>query len=583
MSIILGINAYHADSSACLLINGKLECAIEEERINRIKHWAGFPKESIECCFKNTGVQLKDITDIAINTNPYANLKRKIPFFISNYLLGKKKYEVLNRFKKRVLLKNYFLKTFEQFEKNNNLEFHQIEHHLSHISSAFYPSGYEKAIGLSIDGFGDFSSLAISECEGSKIKLKRKIFFPHSLGIFYESITQFLGFKNYGDEYKVMGLASYGTPKYFDEMIKVIFCRSSEIFSLNLDFFNHNKKNFEYKFDGKPKQPQIYSQRFIEIFGDNKDFTTTNITQKQKDLACSAQKVFEYFLTKILEENMKLNFSKKLTYAGGCALNSLANGKFLAKKMFDETYIPYAPGDSGGAIGAALYTFKNKYPERALRNLKNPFLGSNFTNNEMKKIIYKKDELSKFKIIYIDNEIQLCEKVANIIAESKIVGWFQNKMEYGARALGNRSILADPRNPSMKEIINKKIKRRESFRPFAPAILKEMKDDWFSGNEGRENLYMSAVENVIKNKRNLISAVVHVDGTGRVQTVSKDLNYRFYMLINCFSKISNVPILLNTSFNENEPIVLNPTEAIDCFLRTEMDCLVLNNYVILRE
>ena len=579
MSIILGINSNHADSSACILVDGKLEVAIEEERINRKKHWAGSPKESINKCLEILNLKFTDITDIAINTKPNSNLIKKIPFFFRNYIFGKKKYEIIDRYKSRTFLKNSLLKDFK-ITKNKKIKFHKIEHHLAHIASAYFPSGYEKAIGLSIDGFGDFCSLAISECENSKIKIVKKIYFPHSLGVFYESMTQFLGFKNYGDEYKMMGLSSYGNPRYTDEILNKIFLKKKDFFELNLKYFNHHKKDYQYKFLGIPKQNTLYSEKFKEIFGDNENFNLDNISQNQKDIAASSQKVFEIILNQILKNNINFSFSNNLVYAGGCALNSLANGKILESKKFDNFFIPYAPGDAGGAIGASFCAFKSKFKKKPLTNIKSPFIGPRYSADYIDKVL-NENKNESFSYEKLNNNKELNIIISNLLAEKKIIGWFQDKMEFGARALGNRSILADPREAGMKDILNEKIKKRESFRPFAPVILDYEKKNWFKLE--KKNPYMSFVETIIPEKRIKIGAVSHIDGTGRVQTVSKDTNLNLFLLLESFFAKTGVPILINTSFNENEPIVLNPQQALDCFLRTKMDYLVLNNYLIKRK
>mgnify|MGYP001253486757 CR=1 FL=1 len=577
MSIILGINCNHADSSACIIKNGELLFAIEEERINRIKHWAGLPCASIDACLKYTNIDLSDITDIAINTNPFSNFHHKILYFVKNYLFGVKKFEIVDRLKKKLSLKKDINNFFNPKNLSKKVNIHYIDHHISHIASAFYPSNYKKAVGLSIDGFGDFCSISIAKCENDKINIIKKEFFPNSLGVFYESFTQLIGFKNYGDEYKMMGLSSYGKPKYYDKILKNLF-KKEEGIKLNLKYFNHTDKNYSYKFQGKPEQNNLFSNNLENLFNIN-NLNVDKISDLQKDLASSAQKIFEHKLFEIIKEIKNLNFSDNLVYAGGCALNSLANKKLHESNLFENIFIPYAPGDGGGSIGAAIYTYK-KNKKAILRNLTSPFIGPSFSNDEIKKIINNNKEIYKFNCDFIENKNNLYEKVAKYIFDNKIVGHFNGKMEFGARALGNRSILANPCNPKIKDIINNKIKRRENFRPFAPAILFENKNEWFENTNLNE--YMSSVEKISKTKREIIPGVTHIDGTGRVQTVTEKMNSDFYLLIKKFYEISKVPIILNTSFNENEPIVMNPTEAINCFLRTDMDILVLNNYIIKR-
>ena len=576
MSIILGLNCYHADSSACIIVNGKLEFAIEEERINRTKHWAGLPINSIKACLSYKGLKLSDVTDVAINTNPFSNIKQKAIYFLKNYITGKKKKEIFLRTKNKFKILEDINKNFNKNKFNKKVKLHYIDHHTSHIASAFYPSKFNKAIGLSVDGFGDFCSVAIAKCEKNKIKVIDRVYFPHSLGVFYEAFTQLIGFKNYGDEYKVMGLSSYGMPKYYN-LIKKNFFKEGTGLDLNLKYYNHINKNFSYKFKGQPNQSQIFNKKVYSKFNKNK---FGKIKKYHMDLASSVQKIFEEKLMIIIKKIENLNFSKNLVYAGGCALNSLANKKIYESKIFNKIFIPYAPGDGGGCLGSALFVAKKKYNYRRIKNLSSPFIGPRYNSEKIIKYINKNKNLKKFKIKIFNNKNKLFLSIAKLIYENKVVGFFNGRMEFGARALGNRSILANPCNPSIKNIINKKIKRRESFRPFAPAIIYEKKKEWFANNF--QNPYMSAVEFINEDKQKIIPAVTHVDGTGRIQTVSKKINNNFYSIIKKFEKLSGTPIILNTSFNENEPIVMNFKDAINCFLRTKMDILVLNNIIIKR-
>ena len=578
MSIILGLNANHADSSACLIKNGKLLFGIEEERINRIKHWAGIPIQSIEECLKSTGINSSEITDISLNTNPLSNFGRKSFFFLKNYLLGKKKYEIAERIRKKISIKDSISSQSNSCNFRSKINIHYIDHHISHIASAYYPSGFKDAVGLSIDGFGDFSSLSVAKCDHKGIKVIKKVYFPNSLGIFYEAITQLIGFKNYGDEYKVMGLSSYGKPEFF-ELIKEKIFKKNNLFTLNTEYFNHTNKNFEYKFANQPKQNQIFNDKIFRLFKKEELQNNQDFTLYKANIASSAQKIFEFFLRNICKEIKKINFSNNLVYAGGCALNSLANNQILINNYFEKIFIPYAPGDAGGSIGSALVTFRKKSKD-SFANLTTPFIGSVYSNENIEKIINNDQRLGKFKIKYYKNRVELNNFIAQKIFDNNVIGFFNSRMEFGARALGNRSILANPCSPDIKKIINKKIKRRESFRPFAPSIIFEEKGNWFKNDH--YNPYMSCVEQINDDKKYLIPGVTHIDGTGRVQTVTKEFNEHFYNLIKSFSKISGVPILLNTSFNENEPVVRKPEEAINCFLRTEMDILVLEDFVIVR-
>ncbi len=576
MSITLGLNCYHADSSACLFVNNNLEFAIEEERINRTKHWAGLPIKSIKACLTYKNLKLSDVTDIAINTNPFSNLRQKASFFLKNYITGSKKIEIFKRTRNKLTLLNEINRSFNNEKLNKNVKLHFIDHHKSHIASAFYPSNFKKAVGLSVDGFGDFCSLAIAKCENNNIEIVDRVYFPHSLGVFYEAFTQLLGFKNYGDEYKVMGLSSYGSPKFYNQILSEFFEDEKNI-NLNLKFFNHVGKNFSYKFRGSPIQSKLLNSKVFKIFPISEN---NQITQKHMNIASSAQKVFEFKILQIINKVKNLKFSKNLVYAGGCALNSLANKEIIERNLVKKIFIPYAPGDAGGSIGSALVALNKKYKYKFFRNLISPYVGPKYESKKIINYLKKNNIFKKYKLKEYQNDNDLTADIAKYIYNNKIVGYFNGRMEFGARALGNRSILANPCNPKMKDIINSKIKRRESFRPFAPSIIIEEKKKWF-GNS-RENPYMSFVELININRRKLIPAVTHVDGSGRVQTVSKKNNLKFYSIIKQFKKLSGVPIVLNTSFNENEPIVMNFKDAIKCFLRTKMDILVINNLIIKR-
>ena len=565
--IILGINSFHADSSACLIIDGKLIAAIEEERLNRIKHYAGFPVKAIKECLNIGGIKDKDITDIAFNTKPLSNLIPKGIHFIKNLSLKE------NFAKKRFLKKKNMHKIINaKLDLDRKVKFHYVEHHLAHIASAYYPSEFKKANGLSIDGSGDFVSFSYAKCEKNKIVIKKRNYFPNSLGIFYHAMTQFLGYRNYGDEYKIMGLAAYGKPIYFKKILENLFKSNKKLFSLNLEFFNHHKKNFRYIADENLSIDEIFNSKLKMLFSEE-----MNEKEFHKNFACSVQKVYEFFFKKILGTILEKNYSKNIVYSGGCALNSSAN-KFLTDNdsLFKNTFINCAPGDNGGALGAAFIVAAN-YGLK-LTNLKSPYLGKEFSESQIREILEK--DYFKKKLVYnhFDTDDELFKTASRYISEGKVIGWFQDKMEFGPRALGNRSILADPRNPNMKDIINKKIKRRESYRPFAPSVLEEHQSEWFEGNFFSP--YMSSLAMVKTNKRKIIPAVTHFDNTARLQTVNKDYNFRFSTLLNYFYKLTNVPVILNTSFNENEPIVFKPEEALECILRTEMDAIFINNFLI---
>ena len=573
MKIILGINALHSDSSACIIKNGELVCALEEERLNRKKHTSQFPIMAINECLKISQVSIDSITDIAINGNPKSNLWQKIFFILKNISI-KKNNEFFERFKSKNNLQNLIC---DKLNIKKNVKFHNIEHHLSHIASAYFPSNFNKTNALSIDGSGDFVSLAIGECNDQKIKITNKIYFPDSLGIFYQAMTQFLGFKNYGDEYKIMGLAPYGKPIYFEKIKNNLFKESKLFFKLNQKFFIHNDINFKYQNKIIENINDIYNDKLRLLFKEDIEKTDT-LENFKKNFASSTQKIFEHFFDKILNYISSKNYSSNLVYAGGCALNSSANNILVSQKYFDNFYIPVAPGDNGGAIGAALLV-NSKY-NTYCKNTSSAYLGSSYNDTDIELSINSKFK-NQVKFQKLNNFFETCEMASDMLSNGKVLGWFQEKMEFGPRALGNRSILADPRNPEMKNTINAKIKRRESFRPFAPSVLKEFQNEWFIGHYN--NQYMSSVMKVAENKKNFIPAVVHYDYTSRVQIISKENNEKYYMLIKSFYKKTKVPILLNTSFNENEPIVMKPSEAIACLIRTELDGLFINNFFITKK
>jgi len=580
--IILGLNINHPDSSACLLINGKIEIAIEEERINRIKHWSGLPILSIKECLNKKNLSLKDIDYVAINSNFYSNIYSKLKFIILNrvdynFILEKLK----NIKKKNNLLKSIELEFNDSFNEKCKLRF--IDHHLSHASSAYFDSTYDKSINVSVDGYGDFASLCWGISDKEKIVIKNKILFPHSLGTFYEAFTQFLGFHNWGDEYKVMGLSSYGNLQYVKEVEKIIYLKKKTNFRINLDYFNHHKKNIIYSWtNSAPKNEILFNKNISNLFFQARK-SHEPIEDKHHNLAASVQHVYEKILFSILNEIHTIYKIDNLTLSGGCAQNSLANGKILKNTKFKSLFIPANPGDGGGSVGAAYSLWNKIYKQRPKRN-DNAYLGSAFSNDYIGKLLEKENNYllkNNYEITYISNEKDLCSYVAKEISNKKVVGWFQDSMEWGPRALGNRSILSDPRNPNIREDLNIKIKKRENFRPFAPSILLEEAKNWFEDFH-EEEPFMSRVLSFKKEKIKLIPAVVHIDGTGRLQTVTNKSNERFYNLIRSFFIQTGIPMVLNTSFNENEPIVFKPEHALNCFLRTNMDLLVLQNYIIKR-
>ncbi len=580
---ILGINAFHGDASACLLADGKVICAIEEERLRRVKHWAGFPSEAVTFCLASAGISIHDVGHVAINRLPGAHgFRRAAAGILRIYMLR----FLLTRLDNRTKVSNIKSKLAHHLgvsEASIKSKFHYIEHHLAHISSSFFVSKYGSAAALSVDGFGDFVSTALGIAERNRINIFQRIYFPHSLGIFYQAFTQFLGFENYGDEYKVMGLAPYGVPRFADQVADLIVHKKDGRFALRTSYFLHSSRGVEMSWEeGSPVIGQLWSEKFTELFGPART-KGEPIEQLHKDIAASVQLVYESNLFRILNHLHTQSGLDTLLMSGGCAMNSVANGKIIANTPFKNVYIPPAPGDAGGAIGAAYYVWNAILGNNRADESLGAYLGPNYSNSHIHSILGGFEVAFKKRAIDIDyfsDFDALCEVIIKKISDGAVVGWFQGCMEWGPRALGNRSILADPRRANMKEILNSKIKMRESFRPFAPSVLKERVTEWF--DTCADVPFMSEVHQVKPEKRHLIPAVTHVDGSGRLQSVSKSENERYHALISKFYEFTDVPMLLNTSFNENEPIVCHPREAIDCFLRTRMDVLVLGDFILSR-
>ena len=429
-----------------------------------------------------------------------------------------------------------------------------------------------------MDGFGDFTSCALGSAKGNDLKVTKRVTFPHSLGLFYQAMTQHLGFNSYGDEYKVMGLSAYGKPKYFEDLKKIINVKE-DVFELNLKNFTHQNNFSNYvSVDGNIKYPRIFSSNVVKIIG-NQRLQDHRINEHHADLAASTQKMYEHILYNTLNQLQKITKNQNLCFAGGCAMNSKANGSILENTNYKKIYIPPSPGDSGGSVGSALYHNSKLKGFNKSKNFYSVYLGPSYDYKYTKDLINTHLKNYECEILNL-NKIELADICARKISEGNVIGWFQSRMEWGPRALGNRSILADPRNKNMKDILNLKTKKRESFRPFAPSILVEEVENWFE--ENHQSHFMQNVYKFKKDKVDLIPAVVHLDFTGRLQTVSRELNPTYYDLIKNFHKITKIPIILNTSFNENEPIVCNPLEAINCFKRTKIDILVIDDFYIQR-
>ncbi len=581
--IILGLSTYHGDCSAAILKEEKLVAAVEEERFTRVKHWAGFPINSINYCLKEANVELKDLDYIAVARDTKANYWKKVFYVLTNPSSWKK---VSNRLK----VKKRFESIEEEFHRNFNVDIElikekiiNVEHHLAHLSSAYFLSPFKESALVSIDGFGDFVSAMYGVADGNEIKILKRIFYPHSIGIFYTMITQFLGFRNYGDEYKVMGLSSYGEPEYLNDMERIISYTQKGEYRLNLKYFKHHKERIDFNFEkGKPEIKDLYTEELFSLFGAPRKYSDP-IEKKHINIAKSLQIHTENLIFKILNYVQKETGSFKLSLAGGVAMNSVANGKIFRRTGFKDVYIPPAAGDAGTSVGAAFYVYNVILKNSERFHLTHGYLGPSYSEEEIKKSIEKyREELEKndIKIKKMNNEENLIKKTVNDIKKGLVLGWYQGRMEFGARALGNRSIVVDPRRKDMREILNSRIKKRESFRPFAPSVLLERVSEWFE--ESYPVPFMEKVYNIRKEKRELIPAVTHIDGTGRLQTVTIEQNPLYYKLIKKFEDETGVPIVLNTSFNENEPIVNTPDEAINTFLRTKMDTLVLGYFILKR-
>ncbi len=574
--IILGLNAYHADSSAAIIVDGKLLAATEEERFTRVKHWAGFPGQAVLFCLKEANISLAQVDYIAIGRDPKAKFARKISYLLTHPSgsFG----TVLNRMqnaKKIASLETELSVITGVDEDIIKPKIHRVEHHRSHLASAFFVSPFKEAALLSVDGSGDFSTTMTGIGRDNKIHVSDSLDFPVSLGSFYTSVTQFLGFPNYGDEYKVMGLAPYGQPKYIDKLKDIIQFTDNGLFKWNHKYFKSAREAVvSYGENHIPYIPDLFTPYFQEKIGEARKKGQA-LTQYHKDIAASVQLFTEQLILHIVNHLQKKTGLRNLCFAGGVAQNSVANGKLIKNSNFDKLYIHSAGHDAGIAIGSAYYVYNHVLGKPRSEPVYSAYTGSRFTNGEIEdclkacNILYKK---------YSDED--LYEKVANRLITGGVIGWFQGRAEFGPRALGARSILADPRRSDAKDLLNTKIKRRESFRPFAPSVLREYIAEFFESAD--DVPFMEKVFPIKKEKQHLIPAVTHVDGTGRLQSVDKNVSPKYYRLIDTFYRKTGVPILLNTSFNENEPIVNSPAEALDCFLRTKMDMLVMENIIVER-
>ncbi len=566
-----------------MISDGGIIAAAEEERFLRLKHWAGFPEQAIRYCLSEAGIRLCDVDAIAVNRDPSANVLRKVLFSIARapgYAF------IRDRLKNAMRIGNIrkdLEAAFPEEMKRFRGRIRNVQHHVAHLSSAYHLSGYEEAAVCSVDGFGDFVSTMTGAGSGTTMKPLLQVYFPHSLGLFYLAFTQLLGFPRYGDEYKVMGLSAYGRPSLLKEMRDVIRLTEDGAFRLNQGYFIHHSDGVTMTWDGgEPWMGIVYSKKMEEAFGLARK-TDEPVGERHKDIAASLQARYEECFFHILNHLQKVTGSARLALAGGCGMNSLANGKIFERTSFREVFIQPAAGDAGGALGGALAVYHEKAGIGRFPKMDHAFLGPGYSQKYIDQLVDSTGELqgngSGFRVRKLSEE-ELRTELVGKIEKGLVTGWFQGRMEWGPRALGNRSILVDPRRPDMKEILNAKIKRRESFRPFAPSILREAVGEFFETDA--DVSFMQQVFRIRPEKRPLIPAVTHVDGTGRLQTVTESENPLYYRLIREFGRRTGIPMVLNTSFNENEPIVNRPEEALDCFLRTKMDVLVLGSTIIER-
>ncbi|MDN3655851.1 carbamoyltransferase C-terminal domain-containing protein [Ferruginibacter paludis] len=572
--IIIGINAYHADASAAIFVNGQLIAAIEEERFTRVKHWAGFPALSIQFCLQEAGIWFDQVNYFAIGRDPKAKFFKKLFYLASNPSgsVGVIKDRLANS-KKVASIETELALISGKPKAFFTGKIRQVEHHRSHIASAFFASPFDKAACCSIDGSGDFTTTMIGTGNGNDITILDSVDFPHSLGIFYTAFTQLLGFPHYGDEYKVMGMAPYGQPVHTEQLKKVIQLTTDGLFKLDLSYFRSAVQGvISYGDNNVPVVASMYSEKMVALFGAPRK-PEEPLTQYHKDLAASVQRTTETVIFHILESLHKKTGLENVCIAGGVAQNSVANGKITSNTGFKNVYIPSAGHDAGISMGAALYVQHQLEKMSRQPAIMSAYTGSHFTNEQIKQLLTGRG--IAFTEYY---DADLYDTITNCLVNGGVVGWFSGRAEFGPRALGGRSIIADPRRADAKAILNTKIKRRESFRPFAPSILKEYVADFFERTE--EVPFMEKVFRIKADKQPLIPAVTHADGTGRLQTVDKNISPRYYALIEAFRQKTGIPILLNTSFNENEPIVNQPEEALNCYLRTSMDMLVMENIIV---
>ncbi len=580
---ILGINAYHGNASAAIVCDGKLIAAVEEERFNRVKYAAGFPALAIQYCLKAAGLTLRDIDHVAVPRNPYARVMTKLLYSLKMPSFARERAKVIVKF---TGIPEALAAAFDMDPAalKAKATFHRIEHHQAHLASAFFVSPFERAALLSADGLGDFASTMWGTASGSRMNIEGATAFPHSLGLYYSAVTQYLGFLKFGDEYKAMGFAAYGQPRIALRCVPprhralLIRTRAANGFELGLDYFIHHRTGPGMTWaaaDKTPVQEKLFSDELARRLGPART-PDQPLEQRHKNLASSLQLRLEEVYLGMLRKLAERTGLKAICLAGGVAFNCVANGKILDATPFEQIFVQPAAGDAGLAIGAAYYIWHQKLGKPRAFAMENSYWGPEFSRDEIRKSVDASSVSQNGFAVEELNPEDVSRRAAAIVADGKIMGWFQGRAEWGPRALGNRSIVADPRRPDMKEILNRRIKHREIFRPFAPSVLAESTSQWFE--KSHPSPFMTMAYAVKPDKRELVPAPTHIDGTGRLQTVTRDANPRYWRLIKAFEQATGVPMVLNTSFNDNEPIVCRPEEALDCFRRTQMDALVLGDF-----
>jgi carbamoyltransferase len=573
--LILGLNMFHADASAAIVVDGEVKFAIAEERLNRRKHFGGFPALAVKACLDSVGAKISDVEHVAVGQDSDANLAKKVRYAIANpakilnFIRLRQRKEAMRDV--RLLL----AKALDVDSTQLRFQEHHLEHHIAHIASAYYCSPWEKAAGFSYDGSGDFVSTMMARCEGNEIEVLDRVFLPHSVGSLYTMICEFIGYSQYGDEGKVMGLAPYGKDTYCEEIGKMVAAKNGG-FQLDLSYFKPlgSNQGMQVLPDGTVRLARHFSDRMEKLFGEPRQ-PHTEITPRDMDLAFAVQHRFEEIFFHLLNQLHARVPLEDLAMAGGCALNSVANGKLFDRTPFRRTYIQPAAGDEGLAIGAALHTYHSVLKQPRRHALTHSYFGPEFSDSRIQSALSSAGLQGR----KLEHSVFL-EEVADQIAAGNVVGWFQGRMEWGPRALGNRSIVAHPGLPNMKDVLNARIKHREWFRPFAPSILADKQHEYFEHDH--PSPFMLHVYKIRPEKRKDLCAVNHVDDTGRLQTVTREENPMYYDLISAFYRKTGIPVILNTSFNENEPIVCTPEEAIDCFQRTRMDVLAIGSFLVVK-